>query len=81
MDLLSEPDRPEKVNDKKVMKYQSITAGMVIPILKHIYRPSNCYSVMLIRVKRVVKVACRNNVCGLYLLGLFAVLCKRGIVK
>ena len=41
--LLSEPDRQEKVNDKKVMKYQSITAGMVIPILKHIYRPSNCF--------------------------------------
>jgi len=41
--LLSEPDRPEKINDKKVMKYQSITAGMVIPILKHIYRPSNCF--------------------------------------
>ena len=39
--LLSEPDRPEKVNDKKVMKYQSITASMVIQILKHIHSASN----------------------------------------
>ena len=81
MDLLSEPDRPEKVNDKKVMKYQSITAGMVIPMLKHIYRPSYCFSDMLIYVKRAVKISYRNNVCGLYLLDLFAVLCRRGIVK